>query len=164
MDFDISSTTFHLQVKVCHDDSPKESPDQKDLVTEIYVPFVHYAATLGPYTISSDSQAGSTSVSHNSSKISLLRESDSTPPSPSTMNTTSPSSRVPLKLDIDVRLSHGTYTTSGQTLFWNYPVPSSGEAIYTIQIERRGGPLVRDTGYKQQAGGWWEVCPTCTIA
>ena len=114
---------------------------------------MHYAASLDDYTTSS----GPDSNDHNASKVSLLRESAT--PSPTDGGKSSS-----LQLDVDVRVSAGRYTVRGQYLSWIYPIPATGEAVYTIEIKRAGGGLRRDTGWVQQQGGWWEVCPSCTIA
>ncbi len=147
IDFDIASTSFRLQVRVRADDLGKSS-NGGTLVTEIYVPFVHYAASLAPY----DTSTYPSDTSNNASKVSLLHES------------ASPTPTEPLKLDIEVHVSGGTYTTSGQTLRWTYPIPIAGEAVHVIDIKRRGGALLRATGSVQHIGGWWEVCPRCVIA
>jgi hypothetical protein len=151
IDFDINSTTFKLQVKVTSQDAVPE-----EVETEVYLPFVHYASSLGPYA--SDVTLSSRSSSRNSSKTSLVK--DSVPPTPVCL---SAETEGPLKLLVDVTASHGTYTIIGQTLFWKYPVPTSGEEIYTLEVKRTGGPLVRELGYTQ-TGGWGDVCSNCTIA
>lgn len=58
-------------------------------------------------------------------------------------------------VDIQVEVSHGRWSVSGQTLKWWYAVPprdsSSGEEEegvkkYTIEIRRRGGPISKEVG------------------
>jgi hypothetical protein len=149
IDFDIASTTFNLSVKVSSQDEVSE-----DVTTEVYLPFVHYASSLEPYV-----SRGSNSNSNSNSRTSLLASRSSTP-TPSELKTTGSQS---LRLGVDVKMSHGTYEIVGQTLYWKYPVPSSGEETYTIEVKRSGGAIKRDLGYVQ-TGGWGEVCPSCVIA
>lgn len=143
IDFDIASTTFKLSVKVAAAD---EVPD--GVKTEIYLPFVHYAASLDPYMTSTSSSA-------NSSKVSLNANPNGTD--------AGSADNAPLRLAVDVKPSAGTYEVAGQTLFWSYPVPATGEITYTIEIKRQGGAIKKDLGYVQ-SGSWGEVCPSCIIA
>jgi len=136
IDFDIASTSFRLKVRVRADDIPRTA-EGEELVTEIYVPFVHYAASLAPYGTSDDFD----STKRNASNVSLLRESAT--PSPSNGKP----STIPLQLSIDVRVSAGTCTIRGQTLRWSYPIPSTGAATYEIEIKRRDGALRRELGW-----------------
>ena len=152
IDFDIASTSFRLQVRVRAEDY---APTAKsgDLVTEIYVPFVHYADSLAPYDASSYPDASS----RNASGVSLLPPGDASRNSDKLAATN-------LRLAIDVRVSVGSYTTHGQYLRWTYPIPSTGEAVHTIEIKRTAGAMQRNLGLVQQQGSWWEVCPNCVIA
>lgn len=117
VDFDIKSTTFKFSVRV-------SSQDPTDQVTEIYVPFVHYAAHM-------DWDTGS--ISRESSQASLSDVSADEPLKPR-------SNPAPLQLDIDVKTSVGSYTVDGQYLRWTYPIPAN-ETVYTIEIKRTGGAL-----------------------
>ena len=150
IDFDIASTSFKLSVRVRPDDHVSD-----DIVTEVYLPYVHYASSLAPYTWMFFTEA-------DSSKTSLLTKQtkDSVSPSPIDGSDTPPS---PLKLNVDVNVTHGSYSISGQTLCWTYPVPSTGDVVYSLEVKRVGGAMRRELGYVQQ-GGWGEVCPSCTIA
>jgi hypothetical protein len=114
IDFDIKSTTFRLAVRV----APHDVAGQ---VTEIYVPFVHYAASMD--------WAPSPLPSH-SSQESLSASSESSVVKPS----------APLELDIDVKVSVGSYTIHGQYLHWTYPIPAR-QSVYMIEIKRVGGAL-----------------------
>lgn len=144
IDFDIASSTFKYSVKVSAQDKVPEG-----VSTEIYLPFVHYALSLDPYTFSN-------SYSNSNSRTSLLSSRSSTPSNDDKTSQT-------LKLGVVVDISHGSYSIAGQTLYWKYPVPTSGEAVYTIEVKRIGGAIKRDLGYVQ-SGGWGDVCPNCTIA
>jgi len=162
IDFDIASTTFKLSVRVRADDTPSS-----DVATEIYVPFVHYAANLDSverYADAGPSRRGSASSlssskqdsKSNDAKVtvtSAAASSSSSQLSPISAQSTNPG----LKLDISVRVTQGTYSTSGQTLKWTYKPPPSGTAIYSIEIKRNGGAMRRDVGYVQQ-GSWFDVC------
>lgn len=112
--------------------------DPQSSSTELYIPFVHYAKSLSVST-----------QEHY------------------TDSTSKPAGQG-LELDIDVRLTHGSYTTQGQYLTWTYPLPSPAqrETTYTIEIKRRGGPIrrVQESAYAQAAGTWSDVCGGCTIA
>jgi len=158
LDFDIASTTFKLQIKVSSADRVPEG-----VSTEIYLPFVHYAASLEPYTTG----LATSESSRNASKASLLGGStpkSSRPPSPSSKNGADSSSTAPLRLDVDVTVSQGSFDIIGQNLYWKYDVPKTGEQVYTIEVKRRGGAIKRELGYVQSSGGWGEVCPSCVIA
>lgn len=149
IDFDIASTTFKLSVKVAASDNVPDG-----VKTEIYLPFVHYAASLDPYMISSA----------NSSKTSLDSKSGAKSATPATGATGATGAAGPLRLAVDVTVSAGTYEISGQTLLWSYPVPATGDITYTIEVKRQGGAIKKDLGYVQ-SGGWGEVCPSiCVIA
>jgi hypothetical protein len=133
VDFDIASASFKMSVTV----SPEDQADGGKQ-TEIYLPFIHFANSLdldeesAPATKSGSSKDQSTS------------------------------SETPLQLDIDVKVSQGTFTTSGQTLIWKYDTPASGNATYTIEVKRKGGAIKRDVGVTPQ-GSWFDVCGGCTI-
>ena len=129
MDFDIASSTFKLSVIVGPDDNC-------DKPTEVYIPFVHYAASLTSASISRSSL--------------LDQKVDQEDPN------------AELRLAIDVELSTGRYEVSGQTLSWYYDPPAV-ERTYTLQVTRTGGALRRPVGAMQE-GSWGEVCPTCVIA
>lgn len=140
-DFDIASATFQFSVTVT-------AADRADTVsTEIYVPFVHYAKNLGE----SESEIQESEIT---SRTSLLDNDKAS----------SAASSTSLELDIDVNLTHGSYSTVGQTLTWKYDPPASGEATYTIEIKRKGGAIKRDIGIgNAQQGSWFDVCGGCTI-
>ena len=146
MDFDIGSTKFTFSVRVSAGDIASDS-----VATEIYLPFVHYAAALHTYNYTP-------SASVNSSSADLLQQGLKDVHLSDTSHLT-----APLKLDVNVRSSTGSYSIRGQYLIWRYAVPASGEEVYTIEVTRKGGMLVRDTGYVQHSG-WGQTCPSCTIA
>lgn len=131
-DFDLASSTFKLSISVRPDD-PSSS------TTEIYVPFVHYAKAL---------ELDSSSAPY----------SDNGSPAKADV----PSSSSSLSLDIDVRLTHGSFKVKGQYLTWTYPLPTA-ETTYTIEIKRRGGAISRPEAYGT-TGSWSDVCGGCTIA
>jgi hypothetical protein len=68
-----------------------------------------------------------------------------------------------LELDVDIDTTKGSCTTQGQYLTWTYPKPTS-ETTYTIIVKRKGGAIVRDTGYTQGGGSWSDVCGGCVIS
>ncbi|KAK4684824.1 hypothetical protein P7C73_g5338, partial [Tremellales sp. Uapishka_1] len=140
IDFVIATTTFKLAIRVsAHDVSNDET------MTEIYVPYVHYAKSLGQ-------TAGSmyAEPSEETSRANLLDvhggEKEET---------------GPLVNDVKVVLSTGRYELRGQTLKWFYPTPSSGARVHTIEITRNGGPLTRGLVEEQRSGlgSWLDVCP-----
>lgn len=156
LDFDIATTAFKLQIKVSSVDVVPAG-----ISTEIYLPFVHYAASLDPSTTG----LSTASSSRNASKASLLGGStpkSSRPPSPASK--AGADATAPLRLDVDVTVSHGTFELVGQALYWKYDIPKTGEQVYTIEVKRRGGAIKRELGYVQSSGGWGEVCPSCVIA
>lgn len=138
--FDINSTLCRIKVRVAPSDTPG--------VTQIYVPFVHYATDLEWRADDHDHDlAPPKGVSRSSSQQSLL-EAD---PSAKTGR-----SSGALELDIDVRASTGTWTTEGQYLFWSYDVPRTA-ATYTIEIRRNGGPLRVNYNAKRDQGLWADI-------
>lgn len=158
IDFDIASTTFKLTIKIKAGDVISD-----DLSTEIFLPFVHYANSLAPYSTNQTS----TPSSRDASQVSLLNPTStttrSTTPSPASAQTPFTAPQIPLKLDITTTVSHGTTTYSGQYLTWSYPIPKTGEATYTLEVRRNGGAIKRDLGYVQASGGWGDVCPPCCV-
>lgn len=140
VEFDISSTSFKFRVRV--------RPDDTQGVTEIYVPFVHYAKEL-------DWEGASDDSSRQNSQLSLV-SMDGTP-------TLSKYQGRPLELDINVTTSVGTWTVSGQYLYWSYPIPTR-PTTYSIEIKRNGGQLPFLVAEKQPT--WWDTLEQygCTIA
>ncbi|KAK8861362.1 hypothetical protein IAR55_002181 [Kwoniella newhampshirensis] len=163
IDFDIYTTVFKLSVRVRADDIASKS-----VFTEIYVPYVHYATSLGGATSGSSDYNTDSFASENSSSLGLVDEVDSQTVSskkePGDVLVRSVSPNPLLSLDIDIAPSHGYTEVQGQTLRWFYEAPKSGEAVYSIEIKRNGGALRRELGYVQQ-GSWLDVCPSgCVIA
>lgn len=141
VDFDIASASFKLSVTVASTDKSGEG-----IATEIYLPFIHFAKSLGTETPDGTSiKTGSSSTLTDGSKDSDKVAVGS------------------LSLDIEVNMSNGSYTTEGQNLTWVYDPPTSGEKVYTIEIKRKGGSMKNDVGTTQQ-GNWSDVCGGCTIA
>ncbi|ORY29528.1 cytoplasm protein [Naematelia encephala] len=168
IDFDIATTVFKLSVRVRHQDHVPEG-----VATEIYLPYIHYAASLGPSMTAPSayvenelrSNMSSTSLSSTKDNSTSGRVKDTlrhpaqhleahvhssgdTTPSPSTSkfrSTTPIPSSAPanLTLDIDVSVSAGSFVTSGQKLSWTYPIPKHGEVIYSLEVKRKGGALAR---------------------
>lgn len=197
IDFDIHSTEFKLQVHV----GPEDKVVAEEKGTEVYLPFVHYARTLGAGTSAFLSEARSDSdhqhlrhrhghghahksealpTAGNASTIGLLDPSSAAPTRPSSIVPESESrSTEALVLDVEVHVSHGSYTLEGQYLTWTYPVPSTAARngqTYTLEVKRRGGKLNRPDeagpdGVQQSrgvVGGMAEVCSNfcegCVIA
>jgi hypothetical protein len=139
IDFDVKSSTFKLQVRV----SPA---DANGKVTEIYVPFVHYASHLDWDTVpakglGSDTETSSqTSRSSSKCDLSIYDETQQAPVLPLRSDSATPTASTGLELDIIVKPSVGTYTLSGQYLHWTYPIPRR-ETVYSIEIKRNGGAM-----------------------
>lgn len=139
IDFDVKSSTFKLQVRV----SPT---DANGKVTEIYVPFVHYASHLDWDTVpakglGSDTETSSqTSRSSSKCDLSIYDETQQAPVLPLRSDSATPTASTGLELDIIVKPSVGTYTLSGQYLHWTYPIPRR-ETVYSIEIKRNGGAM-----------------------
>ncbi|OCF78157.1 cytoplasmic protein [Kwoniella mangroviensis CBS 8886] len=166
IDFDIATTAFKYVVKVKSNDIASDQ-----IATEIYVPYVHYASSLGLETSDVGLDGDNSRLSsRNSSRIDLINGDDKDKKNgTSTVRSVNPSIRtkddINLELDIDVKVTHGRYEINGQTLTWYYDVPSTSvEEKYEIQIKRNGGALRKDVGFVQQ-GSWFDVCPSgCVIA
>ena len=130
-DFDLTTSTFKLAVRVRPDDPSGVS-------TQIYVPFVHYARSLqSNYHDSKENGTGAVSAKGEG-----------------------------LEMDVQVRITHGSYSLQGQYLTWTYPLPKS-ETVYSIEISRNGGAIIRDTGYGgggARTGSWSDVCGGCVIS
>ncbi|WVW79906.1 hypothetical protein I302_101876 [Kwoniella bestiolae CBS 10118] len=170
IDFDIATTVFKYVVRVNSADVASN-----EIATEIFVPYVHYASTLGVDDISLAGGDNSRLSSRNSSRVDLINGDDQNQDKKngtSTVRSVNPSVRgkdeINLELDIDVKITHGRFELNGQKLTWYYDVPCKQngdvEQKYEIQIKRNGGALRKDVGYVQQ-GSWFDVCPSgCTIA
>ncbi|OCF45059.1 cytoplasmic protein [Kwoniella heveanensis CBS 569] len=165
MDFDIATSTFKLSVRVKSNDV-----SSKQVATEIYVPYVHYAATLGKSSSDTNDPSSSTLPSRNSSRTDLLTAEEAETKKDrigaDVRSVATSTSAIPnLELDIDIKTSHGRTEIQGQKVIWYYDTPDQEvEATYTIEIKRTGGALARDMGYVQE-GSWFDVCPSsCVIA
>ncbi|KAL0242313.1 hypothetical protein I308_105942 [Cryptococcus tetragattii IND107] len=139
IDFDIPSTKFKFTVRVRADDIANQT-----IYTEIYLPFVHYAASLDPsHSTGQNSisgQANSTSTegddsaftSRQTSKVDLIEDEraiKSSDPASISIRSVPYSSSAQLSLDVAVVASHGRVEIKGQTLKWWYPVPEAGEEV-----------------------------------
>lgn len=173
IDFDITSTKFKYAVRARADDIANEQ-----VYTEIYLPFVHYAASLDPSrpaghnpnsgqtALTSTDGDDSNLSSRQTSKVDLIEDEraiKTSDPSSVSIRSVPYSSSTQLSLDVAIVASHGRVEIQGQTLRWWYPVPGTGEEVYTIEVQRNGGALRRDLGYVQQ-GNFLDVCPECVIA
>jgi hypothetical protein len=147
IDFDIASSEFKLLIKVRANDSVPQG-----VVTEVYLPFVHYAQSLAPY---SSTNLDNASASTSNASSSLRKDIGSSSATPMT-------SAAPLRLDVDIDTSIGQVEIQGQMLRWTYPIPQSGEQYYSLKVKRRGGAIKREVGYVQ-SGGWADVCGSCVI-
>jgi hypothetical protein len=144
VDFDIASTSFLLEVRVKADTQhPSEG-----LCTEVYLPFVHFAASLDrSASLSAEGKDGQSDSCSN-----LLGEQ--TPFKSSHFE--------PLLLDVDVRVSTGNYILKGQRLLWEYEIPAQ-DSVYRLEVKRNGGALIRPAETRVDSGNWGDVCPTCTV-
>jgi len=167
-DFDIASSSFKLSVRVAPGD---RVPD--GVATQVYLPFVHYANALdlpALYSEASDNNSTSSLIQHpngsprhqshlfhSSQHVQKLEGTATEPSSPADRSTDS------LRLDITVRVSHGTYSLKGQYLTWTYPIPPSDQT-YTLEVKRTGGALRRVTEEAfGQSGSWGDACSRCTV-
>lgn len=141
LDFDIKSSTFKLVITVSADDAASDG-----VMTEIYLPYVHYAATLGQRESELEDYV---SRSLANSKANLLESTSSSP-------RTEFASPV---LDVDVTVSTGRYETSGQTLKWWYKPPLGGSIDVEITVKRNGGAMLWEQTADAQAGSWFDICP-----
>ncbi|WVO17970.1 hypothetical protein L204_105668 [Cryptococcus depauperatus] len=165
IDFDINSTKFTYSVRVRPDDVAND-----EVYTEIYVPFVHYAARLEEASSSSRSsqavsEAGDddiTVASRNVSMINLIDDEGAAKAKDTSSISIQPiSPAASLYLDISINVSHGRTEVQAQTLKWYYQVPKI-EEVYTIEIKRNGGAMRRETDFVQERS-WFDVCPQCVI-
>ncbi len=145
IDFDIASSVFKLQVDVCDDDEASE-----EIMTEIYLPFVHYSSSKSPLRSIANLDDSSTLslkplIDQSGRKLQEGTESPST-----------------MELDVDITASHGHWETDGQLLRWWYVVPSNGSETFTIEVKRRGGAIPRTLS---ATSSWWDICPqdACSI-
>ncbi|KAI0806708.1 glycoside hydrolase [Fomes fomentarius] len=137
--FDIAKATFKLTVRVSPEDEPRserlgfpspdsESPDEAELPTEVYVPLVHYASDK---LLSDVVQQLPSPVSGSATPAALRKSSDDLLlrfPTDLAADPLRLSSLGSSLLSLDVEVSEGRWSVSGQTLKWWYPVPSSGPA------------------------------------
>ncbi|KAJ9125366.1 hypothetical protein QFC22_000326 [Naganishia vaughanmartiniae] len=152
LDFDISTSTLKLCVSVNAEDVSSDS-----VMTEIYLPFVHYAAA-----ISLDGVEASKSKVAKASVDSAIHDMKNLSVSSSESSATKSSSG--LVLDLEVSASKGRWETQGQYLRWFYPVPAKGEATYTIEISRKGGVIPERLAKPMS---WMDMIPqpsSCVIA
>lgn len=149
LDFDISTSTFKLYVSVSADDQSDDS-----VMTEIYVPFAHYAAAISlagaEASKSKLAKASVDSTIHDMKKLDISSKETAT------------SSQ--LELALEVSASAGHWETHGQYLRWYYPTPKSGQSTYTIEIRRKGGVIPERLAKPMS---WLEMIPQptgCVIA
>ncbi|ORX36376.1 putative cellulase like glycosyl hydrolase [Kockovaella imperatae] len=150
IDFDIATTRFRFSVRVGSEDE-----STNEICTELYLPYVHYAASLAGFTASPSSSV-------NSSRVSLMNGSSARSKKSTTSSTSASESILPLQLNISIKVTKGTYSIEGQTLKWRYPVPTYGEETYSIEVTRKGGRLPRDSGYVPSRSRG--LCPSCVIS
>jgi len=115
--------------------------------TEIYIPLVHYAHQ-GLLTSPDDPE--SVAVRGWRGRASAYVPDAAT--SSTTLVAVPSSSDEPCLLDIDVRVSGGKWSVSGQVLKWWYPVPEGdeGEREYTISVRRMGGAIMTQEEKERQ--------------
>ncbi|WVR04027.1 hypothetical protein IAU60_001026 [Kwoniella sp. DSM 27419] len=150
LDFDIASTTFRYSVNVRPIDFSSST-----VATELYVPYIHYASTLGKTA----AVAADNATINSTDDTSTIKKNKSGV----SVRSVATTSDVNLELEVDIVVSHGRTEISGQKVIWYYDAPSS-ETTYTIEIKRSGGAMRRDLGWVQE-GSWLDVCPSsCVIA
>lgn len=175
--FDIGKALFKLVVSV----GPEDRAQGSELATEIFVPLVHYArealvrrseAEFGTAdekmaeqgrrirgTVEDQrSRSGSKSASSASLEMPTLahsfegnRSSHSTPEMSSLRMGSDGESRD--LVDLDVKVSTGSWEVTGQVLKWWYDVPAEGDGRreYTIEITRRGG-IIKTVAMRKMEG------------
>lgn len=141
LDFDIKTSTFKLVIKVSAGDEASD-----DVMTEIYLPYVHYAANLG---LRDSELEDYVSRSLANSKANLLESSS---PSPR-------SAFASPVLDVDVTISTGRFETSGQTLKWWYKPPLGGSMDVEITVKRKGGAINWEQSPDSSKSSWTDICP-----
>jgi hypothetical protein len=145
IDFDISSSVFKLSVDVQDDDVSSD-----DIMTEIYLPFVHYSSSRSPLrslgNLDDDSNLSLKPLLDQKGRV--IKDGNGIP--------------LTMELDVEVKTNHGRWETQGQTLRWWYSVPSKGATTYTIEVKRRGGAIPRALS---ATSSWWDICPddACSI-
>ncbi|KAI0713706.1 glycoside hydrolase [Earliella scabrosa] len=153
--FDISKATFKLTVRVRPEDAPQSerlglsssdstTPDEAELPTEIYIPLVHYASDklLSDLRQPQSPTSGSVTPSVVGGPLSKSSDDLSRFPQDFTPDPLRLASFGSPLLALDVEVSGGRWSVSGQTLKWWYPVPASGAAReYTIVVKRAGGGI-----------------------
>lgn len=187
--FDIAKAEFKLTVRVRAEDRPvvssaasasgsslsssatlkefraRDSEDDAELPTEIYIPLVHYArrGILSQSLLASETRL----QCEQREQAEQERTEPSTPAEyadgeagadgdavdgpayrDSPAQSFSSASTLPAAdaslVDVDVRVSAGRWAVEGQYLRWWYPVPAEGTGAiveHTIEIRRTGGPI-----------------------
>lgn len=128
-------------------------------MTEIYLPYVHYAAA-----ISLDGAESSKSKAAKASVDSAIRDMKNLSVSSRESSTATTTTSADLVLDLNVSASKGRWETQGQYLRWFYPVPEKVEATYTIEISRKGGVIPERLAKPMS---WMDMIPqpsSCVIA
>lgn len=165
VDFDIYTSAFNLEIRVGPSDASgggganADGGNKDGRVTEVYLPFVHFAACPDSTSNGNGNGTGVTSGLIKNQNVS----SRSNTPAPLSGN----NSTTPLELDVEIQVSTGSTSISGQTLIWTYDIPPT-ERIITLNVKRRGGPIKREGSAAlvaaNQQGSWSDVCSSCTIA
>ena len=157
IEFDIYTSALKLDVRVGPQDAVMSKEGGKG-VTEVYLPFVHYAASLPDMDKDTDGDASEAGVESVAGSTATLA------------NTNSPKPTSALELLVDIKVTSGTTSIQGQTLLWTYDVPATPTTL-TLKVQRQGGALKRTQmqllagGSKGGGGGTWgDVCPSCVIA
>ena len=129
INFDIRSSKFTLTVEVEAGDVDADS-----LQTEIYVPLIHYAAfpsrisqlvrdDFAAEAIEDDGEGTVFGQPVRPEGDRLVKAED------------------PRALAVKVTVSEGTWTTDGQSIQWQYPLPASGKKVVTLALERENGAI-----------------------
>ncbi|EIW85830.1 glycoside hydrolase family 5 protein [Coniophora puteana RWD-64-598 SS2] len=140
VEFDIGKASLKVVVRVTADDAPRAPASEEDVkkgeedwrATEIFLPIVQFAA---------DSAISSAPSSRSSSGLSTPAPSASMPTLAPNFASADPDDAYALSLD--VKVSEGTWSVSGQTLRWWYDPPQASEAPKEVWIEvrRKGGVI-----------------------
>ena len=181
--FDINKAEFKLTIRVRPEDQPRPEgldadqaasdssstlniDDNQELATEIYVPLVHYATkeTVARFIGENQSDGDlpkSSGISQTSSSDTInetAAQLELTPgPGQSPWRLSlSRRSTISAPLALNVTTSAGRWSLDGQVLKWWYPVPTSGEAEYTITIKRDGGAI--KTLQDKPPSLWSQLC------
>ncbi|SCV69416.1 BQ2448_2436 [Microbotryum intermedium] len=151
INFDIRSSKFSFEVELDSDEFPS---DQDELVTEVFVPLIHYAAYPSRVSqlIQNDDNVSANFTPPSPANYAVYH-SKRTPPAKNGYEADDLEARGahhslsmteledPSKLALKVKVSTGRWEAEGQRLKWYYPRPNQGKVTLKIEIEREKGAI-----------------------